>query len=162
MSALALGLPRSCVCSSFRPLAEHGLDACQVAPGLAHLHRVGELGGGPLEAQVEELVGELVLARAQLDIAHVARFLWFHAAAPAAWRSRGWVASESLAAARRSASFALVGSTPSISNSMRPGFTTATHTSGEPLPLPMRVSAGFLVSGLSGKTRTQTRPPRFR
>ena len=53
------------------------------------------------------------------------------------------------------------GSTPSISKSMRPGLTTATQTSGAPLPLPMRVSAGFLVSGLSGKMRIQTRPPRL-
>src|SRR3990172_7116201 len=44
---------------------------------------------------------------------------------------------------------------------MRPIFTTATHSSGLPLPLPMRVSAGFLVMGLSGKTRIHTLPPRF-
>ena len=42
-------------------------------------------------------------------------------------------------------------STPAISKSIRPGFTTATQPSGAPLPLPMRVSAGFLVNGLSGK-----------
>src|SRR5437867_2949827 len=45
---------------------------------------------------------------------------------------------------------------------MRPGFTTATHSSGFPLPLPMRVSAGFFVTGLSGKIRIQTLPPRLR
>src|SRR5882724_13475061 len=45
---------------------------------------------------------------------------------------------------------------------MRPGFTTATHSSGFPLPLPIRVSAGFLVTGLSGNTRIQTLPPRLR
>src|SRR5437870_2522916 len=45
---------------------------------------------------------------------------------------------------------------------MRPGFTTATHSSGLPLPLPMRVSAGFLVTGLSGNTRIHTLPPRLR
>src|SRR5712692_2007013 len=45
---------------------------------------------------------------------------------------------------------------------MRPGFTTATHSSGLPLPLPIRVSAGFLVTGLSGKIRIQTLPPRLR
>ena len=39
--------------------------------------------------------------------------------------------------------------------------TTATHPSGEPLPFPMRVSAGFLVIGLSGNTRIQTLPPRL-
>src|SRR5712691_2386154 len=45
---------------------------------------------------------------------------------------------------------------------MRPGFTTATHSSGLPLPLPIRVSAGFFVTGLSGKIRIQTLPPRLR
>src|SRR5271168_5201743 len=43
-----------------------------------------------------------------------------------------------------------------------PGFTTATQYSGSPLPLPMRVSAGFLVNGLSGKMRIHIFPPRFR
>ena len=32
----------------------------------------------------------------------------------------------------------------------RPGLTLAIHHSGEPLPEPIRVSAGFLVSGRSG------------
>src|SRR5579863_10544620 len=50
---------------------------------------------------------------------------------------------------------------PAISNMMRPGFTTETHFSGAPLPLPMRVSAGFLVNGLSGKIRIQSLPPRL-
>src|SRR5437870_4867605 len=78
MSALALGLLLLSSYSWFRPLAEHGLDARQVALGLANLHRVGELGGGPPQAEVEELVGELVLARAQLDVAQVTHVLSFH------------------------------------------------------------------------------------
>src|SRR6266571_697242 len=45
---------------------------------------------------------------------------------------------------------------------MRPGLITATHSSGLPLPLPIRVSAGFFVTGLSGKTRIHTLPPRLR
>src|SRR6188768_402494 len=43
---------------------------------------------------------------------------------------------------------------------MRPGFTTATQRSGLPLPEPMRVSAGFSVTGLSEKTVIHTLPPR--
>ena len=43
----------------------------------------------------------------------------------------------------------------------RPGLTTATQPSGLPLPEPMRVSAGFFVKGLSGKTLIQTLPPRL-
>src|SRR5262249_31759221 len=42
-----------------------------------------------------------------------------------------------------------------------PGRTTATQPSGAPFPLPMRVSAGFFVNGLSGKMRIQILPPRF-
>src|ERR687887_2460077 len=45
---------------------------------------------------------------------------------------------------------------------IRPGFTTATHSSGLPFPFPIRVSAGFFVTGLSGKIRIQILPPRFR
>src|SRR4051812_26179649 len=67
----------------------------------------------------------------------------------------------SLADARASAFLARSSLIPSISNSTRPGFTTATQPSGLPFPLPMRVSAGFLVIGLSGKIRIHTLPPRF-
>src|SRR5882762_11465260 len=42
-----------------------------------------------------------------------------------------------------------------------PRLHTATHFSGAPLPLPMRVSAGFLVNGLSGKIRIHNFPPRL-
>ena len=51
--------------------------------------------------------------------------------------------------------------TPSISNKILPGRITATHCSGAPLPLPIRVSAGFLVMGLSGNRRIHTLPPRL-
>src|SRR6202023_2636872 len=67
----------------------------------------------------------------------------------------------SLCAAGPKASLAAASSTPAISNMMRPGFTTDTHFSGAPLPLPMRVSAGFFVNGLSGKMRIHNFPPRL-
>src|SRR5437867_1262806 len=51
--------------------------------------------------------------------------------------------------------------TPPISNSTRPGLPTATPPSALRLPEPMRVSAGFLVIDLSGKTRIQIWPPRL-
>ena len=63
--------------------------------------------------------------------------------------------------ASRIASRAISSGTPDISNITRPGLTTATQWSGAPLPEPMRTSAGFLVTGLSGKTRIQMRPPRL-
>src|SRR6185503_4969244 len=67
----------------------------------------------------------------------------------------------SFAAASAKASRAVASSTPSISNSTLPGTISATKYSGEPLPLPMRTSAGFLEIGLSGKMRIHTRPPRL-
>src|ERR1700709_2095348 len=42
-----------------------------------------------------------------------------------------------------------------------PGRTTATQYAGAPLPLPIRTSAGFLVTGLSGNILIQTCPSRF-
>ena len=67
----------------------------------------------------------------------------------------------SLWPARRMASRASGSGTPESSNITRPGLTTATQPSGEPLPEPMRVSAGFWVTGLSGKMLIQTLPPRL-
>ena len=52
--------------------------------------------------------------------------------------------------------------TPDISNSTLPGFTTATQYSGDPLPLPIRVSAGFFVTGLSGYILIHILPVLFR
>src|SRR5437588_131445 len=67
----------------------------------------------------------------------------------------------SFAAASRMASFATSCVTPPISKRTRPGLMTATQPSGLPLPPPMRTSAGFLVTGLSGKIRIQIWPPRL-
>ena len=50
---------------------------------------------------------------------------------------------------------------PPSSNMIVPGFTTATQNSGTPLPLPMRVSAGFFVTGLLGNILIHTFPSRF-
>jgi hypothetical protein len=76
-------------------------------------------------------------------------------------RARKRERTEILAAASAIAFSAIWRDTPSSSNSTRPGFTTATQPSGEPLPFPIRVSAGFFVIGLSGKMRIQTLPPRL-
>lgn len=66
-----------------------------------------------------------------------------------------------LCIASRSASLAVSSGTPAISNITRPGLTTAAQYSTVPFPLPIRVSAGFAVIGLSGKILIQTLPPRL-
>src|SRR6185437_9133620 len=126
-----------------------------------------ELAGGRLEAQVEQLfLGLLQLVDESLVFKGVelggCELLGSdrHYASPSsrlmmrALRGSLWIA-------RVMASRAMVSLTPLSSKSTRPGLTFATHHSGEPLPEPMRVSAGFFVSGRSGKTLIHTLPPRL-
>src|SRR5258706_542978 len=96
-------------------------------------------------------------------IGQISQFFALHTSPPPSrsLRVTNLVLIGSFCAASLIASAAVFSSTPSISNRTRPGLTTATHPSGAPLPLPIRVSAGFLVMGLSGKTRIQIFPPRF-
>ena len=67
-----------------------------------------------------------------------------------------------LPSANRSASRAKVREHPATSKRTWPGLIVATHFSTGPLPLPIRVSAGFFVTGLWGKTLIQTFPLRLR
>src|SRR5204863_952375 len=67
----------------------------------------------------------------------------------------------SFIAARLNASAASGPGTPSSSNRMRPGLTRAAQYSGEPLPEPMRTSAGLDDTGTSGKMRIHKRPARL-
>src|SRR4051812_17990690 len=140
-----------------------GLDPGDVTAGLAQARGVLELPGGALEAQVEALLlqvqdGVILLIRAQCTDVFDLHLGHGHYSA---MRSTKRVLIGSLAAARVSASRAVWVLTPSISNSTRPGLTRATHSSGAPLPEPMRTSAGFFDTGTSGNTRIQTRPARF-
>src|SRR5438270_8711978 len=145
------------------PLAENGLDAGDVAPHLAHPRGVFELTAGPLETQVENLLAERLELFAEFVLgagAQVGGLIPLHGYAPSPGRVTKRVAIGSLAAANSNASRASSGGTPSSSNMMRPGFTRHTQNSGEPLPLPMRTSAGFDDTGTSGKIRIHTRPTR--
>src|SRR3954451_10428662 len=72
-----------------------------------------------------------------------------------------FVGTDNFMDASRIASVAVSADTPSISNSILPGFTTATQASGAPFPLPIRVSGGFFVIGFSGNTRIHPLPPRL-
>src|SRR5258708_68450 len=142
-------------------LALDGLDPRDVAPHLAHPRRILELAARPLEAQVEGLLGEVVDLLLQLvgglrpDVARL------HVGTSSPSRVTNRVRIGSFAAARSNASLASAAGTPSSSNMIRPGLTRHTQNSGEPLPLPMRTSAGLLDTETSGKMRIQTRPTRL-
>src|SRR5439155_889803 len=120
-----------------------------LALGGAQACRVLELAGRVLEAQAERLAALGADVLDELGVGEVAQILGLHAAS-ASSRVTTFVRTGSLCPARRMASRASESGTPASSNITRPGLTTATQPSGEPLPEPMRVSAGFFVKGLSG------------
>src|SRR5690606_30508750 len=150
-------------------LSLNGLDPRDIPLDLPDTRGVRQLADCLIKAQIAPLGAQLIEFLHQLRVAHRTDFVRLHAwpppvplSDPAATTSRRttrhfigilWMA-------RRSASSASSSRTPPSSNMTRPGFTTATQYSGLPLPLPMRVSAGFCVTGLSGKIRIQTFPPR--
>src|SRR5581483_7522551 len=144
------------------PLAQDREDSGDVVPHLLDSHGVVELTGRELESEVEQLLLVRFEPLEQLGLPELAKLP--HVArhhAPPPTREMNLVLMGSLCAARLMASRASASVTPESSNITRPGLTTATHPSGLPLPEPMRVSAGFLVTGLSGKTLIQTLPPRL-
>ena len=109
-----------------------------------------ELTGGGLETEVEELLLGLTQLALEVDVVQVVELMCCrHQKSPVSrLMKRHFMGS--LCIARRMASRATSSGTPESLNMMRPGLTLATHHSGEPLPEPIRVSAGFLVSGRSG------------
>src|SRR5437870_1454227 len=143
--------------------AENGLDAGDVAPDLAHPRGVFQLAAGALEAQVEDLLRQRFDLLGQLvdgACPDIGSRHPLHRCASSPGRVTKRVAIGSFAAASSKASRATSGDTPSSSNMMRPGLTRQTQNSGDPLPLPMRTSAGFDDTGTSGKMRIHTRPTR--
>src|SRR5262249_23927369 len=141
-------------------LSQHRLHPCEVAADRANLLGRLEMAHRFLNRHAEQLIGEVAHFRAQFVRAHRAQLSRLHSIFSCAKRVANFVWIGSFEAASVKASRASFSLTPSISNSTRPGRTTATHCSGAPLPLPIRVSCGFLVIGLSGNTRTPILPPR--
>src|SRR5262245_34451376 len=148
----------SCLSCPF--LSENCLHPGQVPSYGAQLVGVLELPHRLLDTHAEQLIGEIAFLDTELVVAEIAQFRGLHSIFSCANRVANRVRIGSLAAASFIASRASFSLIPSISNSTRPGRTTHTHCPGAPLPLPMRVSCGFLVIGLSGNTRTQIFPPR--
>src|SRR3954463_12430886 len=148
-------------------LLRHCQRAREVLLGAAEGRRVLELPRRVLEAQVEQLLAGVAHGLDELVVGQVVRLTGLHWSRPSSMaevapsRSTNLVFTGSLWPARRIASRASGSGTPASSNITRPGLTTATQPSGEPLPEPMRVSAGFCVTGLWGKTLIQPLPPRL-
>src|SRR6266851_4253090 len=145
-------------------LAQHRLDAGDVAAHLAHAACLAELSAGLLEAQVESFLAQVAQLFLELVVGLGTQIGGLHGLLPqpsAPTRATKRVLIGSLAAASSSASRATWIDTPSSSNSTRPGLTRAAQNSGAPLPEPMRTSAGFFDTGTSGNTRIHTRPARF-
>src|SRR5690606_12222886 len=148
-------------------LTDDRVDASNVTLDSAQASVALPLASGRLEAQVEEFLFGLLQFVDEPVVFERVELCWCellgsdrHYASPSS-RLMMRAFNGSLWMARVSASRAMVSSTPASSNITRPGLTLATHHSTEPLPEPMRVSAGFLVSGRSGKMLIQTLPPRL-
>src|SRR5262245_55192599 len=145
--------------------AQDGLHPRALAPQRADLVGRLHLPHRFLDSQTTHLLVQLARAMLQVVDRQPAQFRQLladlHDTRSSAKRAANRVFIGSLAAASRIAARASSAVTPSISKRIRPGLITATQPSGAPLPLPMRVSCGFLVMGLSGNTRIQTLPPRL-
>src|SRR5258708_67094 len=142
-------------------LAQHRLDAGDVAAHLARTSRLLQLAAGFLETQVESFLAQIAEFVLELVVGLRTNIAGFHGQPSMPTRATKRVRIGSLAAASSSASRAIVGVTPSSSNRIRPGRTPAAQNSGAPLPEPIRTSAGLREIGTSGKIRIQTRPARF-
>src|SRR6187399_1874241 len=115
------------VCYLLPPLAENRLDPRQVAAQRAQLGRRLELTHRLLDAEPEQLIVEVLLARLQILDAQFANLTNLHDADSWPNRAANLVLIGSLAAASCIARLASVSLTPSISKRMRPGRTTHTH-----------------------------------
>src|SRR4029450_1956216 len=121
-----------------------------LVPGFGLAHRLLQPEAKHLIVQIGGALLEIV-HRQPAQLRQEFRYLHDRVSAPNRVATRVFIGS--LACASRIAARASTADTPSISNRIRPGLITATQPSGAPLPLPMRVSCGFLVTGLSGNTR---------
>src|SRR2546426_507859 len=150
-------------CGFVAKLRNPGFNAGNVAAQGAKAARFFELGAGLLQAEIENVVPEVAAISQQFRhglFLNLFAFFFFHSWA-IRWREMNRVLIGSLVAARRNDSRATASVTPSTSKSTLAGRMTATQDSSGPLPLPMRVSKGFLVKDFCGKTRIHILPWRF-
>src|SRR6266571_1110276 len=150
-------------CGFVAKLRNPGFNAGNVAAQCAEAARFFELGAGLLQPEIENVVPEIAAIGQQLRhrlFLNLFAFFFFHSWA-IRWREINLVLIGSLVAARRNDSRATASVTPSTSKSTLAGRITATQDSSGPLPLPMRVSRGFLVNDFCGKIRIHILPCRF-
>src|SRR6266545_2053557 len=162
--------PRSCFNDLFRrggktqlALPHDRVDPGDLPPDDLQPPVVVQLAGGALDPEVEQLRLGLAQLHDQVLIGQLAQLRGpgarcHQTSTPSRLTMRHCIGS--LWIARRIASRAVCSLGNDISNRIRPGLTLATHHSGEPLPEPIRVSAGFFVMAWSGKMVIQTLPPR--
>src|ERR1019366_4342692 len=143
------------------PLPQDGVNPRPILLHLADLLQAFHLSHRHLKMKTEHLLVHFLQLLLYFLLVQIANFLRLHIRYSASSRPTNLVLMGSLWAASRMAASAVARSTPSISKRIFPGRITATHSSGAPLPLPIRVSAGFLVIGLSGNKRIHTLPPRL-
>src|SRR5438045_3059576 len=156
----ATGVLLQCIGGGDLAIPQDRVDARHLLLDLPEAGVVVELAGDVLETQVEQLLLGLGQPVHELLVDHVAQLGGLrHRDSPARVTNLALIGSFWMA--RSMASLARGSGTPESSNMMRPGRTGATQRSGLPLPEPMRVSAGFSVTGLSGKIVIHTFPPRF-
>src|SRR4051812_37974934 len=134
-----------------------GQGASEVALAGLQAGGVLQLAGRVLEPEAEEVTSDRLDVLDELGVVEITDLLGVHQASSSAVTIL--VRTGNFVPARRRASRARGSGTPASSNMTRPGFTTATQPSGEPLPEPMRVSAGFCVTGFSRETVVPTLPP---
>src|SRR5699024_1170448 len=134
----SLGITRRCRQAEL-PLAHDGVDARDVMTDDAQATVVGQLTGGHLEAQVEQLLLGLTQTGHQRLCIELTQLGGGGSTSHQNCSSRVTmrVLHGSLCCARRSASRAVSSFGYDISNRMRPGLTFATHHSTDPLPEPM-------------------------
>src|SRR5699024_52025 len=135
-------------------LAQDRVEPCDVLLAGPQTAGVLELTGRGLETELEQLVLRVRQLLGQLRVVQLVEFIGgelgrCHQMSPLS-RLRMRLFMGSLCSARRYAWPATSSSTPVSSNMTRTGLMLAIHHSTEPLPEPMRTSAGFLVSGRSG------------
>src|SRR5205814_7336656 len=144
-------------------LTHDRVDPGDLAPDDLQPPVVVQLACRGLDAEVEQLSLRLLQPRYQLVVGQLTQLARLgtrgHYASPTSRLTMRHF-NGSLWIARRIASRAIASFGNDISNRMRPGLTCATHHPAEPLPEPIRVSAGFFVMARSGKIVIQTLPPR--